>query len=117
MGIATPRLSFIALGIRSRKSINKGLPPFGGRSFCFVVRRARVALASALAPHEKGPRSVVGACPSAGPLPGDLPASGRGLVAFLHEHSDTENAIEKAAGRDCLPRLRLSQVHYTMCEI
>ena len=65
-------------------------------------------------PHEKGLRSVVGACPSAGPLPGDLPASGCGLVAFLHEYSDTENANEKAAGRDCLPRLRLSQVHYTM---
>ena len=54
-------------------------------------------------PHEKGPRSVVGAGPSAGPLPGDLPASGRGVVAFLHEYSDTENANEKAAGRDCSP--------------
>ena len=32
-------------------------------------------------PHEKGPRSVVGACPSAGPLPGDLPASGRGVLS------------------------------------
>ena len=32
-------------------------------------------------PHEKGPRSVVGACPSAGPLPGDLPASGRGVFS------------------------------------
>lgn len=35
-------------------------------------------------PHEKGPRSVVGACPSAGPLPGDLPASGRGVFSGLH---------------------------------
>ena len=35
-------------------------------------------------PHEKGPRSVVGACPSAGPLPGDLPASGRGVLSGLH---------------------------------
>ena len=32
-------------------------------------------------PHEKGPRSVVGACPSAGPLPGDLPASGCGVFS------------------------------------
>ena len=35
-------------------------------------------------PHEKGPRSVVGPCPSAGPLPGDLPASGRGVLSGLH---------------------------------
>ena len=35
-------------------------------------------------PHEKGPRSVVGACPSAGPLPGDLPASGCGVFSGPH---------------------------------
>ena len=60
-------------------------------------------------PHEKGPRSVVGACPSAGPLPGDLPASGRGVFSGLH-------GSQRKSRRQgfFLPRLRLSQVHYTM---
>lgn len=59
-------------------------------------------------PHEKGPRSVVGACPSAGPLPGDLPASGRGVFSGLH------GSQRKSRRQGLSPRLRLSQVHYTM---
>lgn len=43
-------------------------------------------------PHEKGPRSVVGACPSAGPLPGDLPASGCGV------HERTQKPLAKRKG-------------------
>ena len=59
-------------------------------------------------PHEKGPRSVVGACPSAGPLPGGLTRlRPRGVLWRPMA------AKEKAAGRDCLPRLRLSQVQYS----
>lgn len=34
--------------------------------------------------QQKGPRSVVGACPSAGPLPGDSPASGCGVFSGPH---------------------------------
>ena len=60
-------------------------------------------------PHEKGPRSVVGACPSAGPLPGDLPASGRGVFS-----GGPWQPKKKPPARMFLPRLRLSQVHYTM---
>ncbi len=58
-------------------------------------------------PHEKGPRSVVGACPSAGPLPGDLPASGRGVFSGLH------GSQRKNRWQGFSPRLRLSQIQDT----
>lgn len=58
-------------------------------------------------PHEKGPRSVVGACPSAGPLPGDLPASGHGVF------SGSPWQPKKKPPAGTVPRLRLSRLQDT----
>lgn len=59
-------------------------------------------------PHEKGPRSVVGAPPFSRAAAGGLTRLRPRGVLWRPMAAE-----EKAAGRDCLPRLRLSQLQDT----